>query len=150
MNKNQLLWILVVANVLLAFASVGAQAFFGWTLPPSLAEYTRLRFSSPPSPIHLFVLITSVTCAFAAWIGLVCYWRFARRLYLFSCASSILLILVSGPSVRPSVGAAFSAMSALVGGAIIGLVYFSDLSRRFETPVERQATDGMSLGAHRA
>ena len=45
MIKCRLLVLLVMVNVLFAFASVGAEAFFGWTLPPSLADYTRLRFS---------------------------------------------------------------------------------------------------------
>jgi hypothetical protein len=39
-------------------------------------------------------------------------------------------------------------MNALVGGAIIGLVYSSDLARRFERPAAVPASE--SLGAHRA
>ena len=45
MNKSHLLRMLVAADVLLAFASVGAEGFFGWTLPSPLAEYARNRFS---------------------------------------------------------------------------------------------------------
>ena len=143
MNKSRLLVVLVVVNVLFAFASAGAEAFFGWTLPPALAEYTRLRVSHLPSPgevIQLVLLVTTVCFAFVSWIGLVSYWRFARPLFLVSSAIWILHILVSGPSVRTSVGAMFSVMDAMVGGAIIGLVYFSDLARRFErAPVETAA-----------
>ena len=151
MNKNHLLRMLVAVDVLLAFASVGAEGFFGWTLPPSLAEYERTRFSisGPADVIQLFLLATTVLCAFAAWIGLVSYWRFARRLYLVSWAIWILLVLLSGPSVKPSVAAMFSEMNAMVGGAILGLVYFSDLARRFErAPVERMAP-ATSLGTDR-
>ena len=151
MNKTRLLWILVAADVLLAFGSVGAEAFFGWTFPPSLAEYTRLRVSSLPTPrdvIPLALLAATVASAFVAWIGLVTFWRFARRLYLFSCATWLLHILVSGPRVTTSVGATFSMLNGLVGGVILGLVYFSDLARRFErAPVEKSAAAGMSLGA---
>ena len=155
MNKSRLLGALVAANVLLAFASVGAEAFFGWTLPPSLAEYNHTRFtgfsiSGAGDVIQLLLLATTVLCAFAAWIGLVSYWRFARRLYLVSWATWILLILLSGPSVKPSVAAMFGEMSAMVGGVILGLVYFSDLARRFErAPVERMAP-ATSLGTDRA
>ena len=146
---------LVAADVLLAFASVGAEAFFGWTLPPSLAEYTHTRFtgftiSSAGGVIQLFLLATTVLLAFGAWIGLVSYWRFARGLYLVSWATWILLILLSGPRVRTSVGTMFSEMNALVGGVILGLVYFSDLARRFErAPIERMAP-ATSLGTDRA
>ncbi len=63
---------LVAADVLLAFASVGAEMFSGWTLPPSLADYTRSRVSRLPGPgdaAQLLLLVTCVSCAFAAWIG---------------------------------------------------------------------------------
>jgi hypothetical protein len=154
MNKSRLLWMLVAADVLLAFASVGAEMFFGWTLPPSLAEYTRLRVSRLPGHgdgIQLLLLFTCVICAFASWIGLVCYARFARRLYLVSLATWMLFILISGPSVTTSVEAMIRVMNALVGGTIIGLVYFSDLARRFERrSVERTAPAGMNLGAGQA
>ena len=50
MNKSRLLWILVAANVLFAFGSVGAEAFFGWTLPRArrvracpVLEFSRLH-----------------------------------------------------------------------------------------------------------
>lgn len=139
MNKQRLLWVLVAADVLLAFGSVGAEGFFGWTLPPALADFEHARFSSfslssPESVIHLLMLAATVLCAFAAWIGLVSLQPFARRLYLVSIAMSMLLILVSGPSVRTQVGGMFRAMSELVSGAILGLVYFSDLAHRFERP----------------
>ena len=143
MNRSRLLVVLVAVNVLFAFASAGAEGFFGWTLPPALAEYARLRVShllSPGEVVQLVLLATTVLFAFASWIGLVSYWRFARPLFLVSLVTWILHILISGPSVRTSVGAMFSVMDAMVGGAIIGLVYFSDLARRFErAPVETAA-----------
>ena len=153
MNKSRLLGMLVAANVLLAFASVGAEGFFGWTLPPALAEYEHTRFAgfsilSAGGVIHLFLLATTALCAFVAWIGLVSHWSFARRLYLFSCATWVLQILVAGPRVTTSIGAMFTVVNATVGGIIIGLVYFSDLARRFErAPVDRVAPAGTSLGA---
>ena len=154
MNKSRLLMILVVADIAFAFASAGAEGFFGWTLPPALADYARLRFSRFPGPgevLHLGLLATTVLTAFAAWIGLLSSWRYARGLYLFSCATWLLEILVSGPSVRTSVGATFGALNGLVGGAIIGLVYFSDLARRFErAPAEQAAATGVNIGADRA
>src|SRR5438105_15395380 len=82
MHKSRLLVLLVVADVLLSFASVGAEAFFGWTLPPPLAEYSRVRFSRVPGVgdvIPLLLLVTCVLSAFAGWIGLLTYWRFGRR-----------------------------------------------------------------------
>jgi hypothetical protein len=63
----------------------------------------------------------------------------------------MLLILWSGARVETSVGAMFGEMSAVVGGLIFGLLYFSDLARRFERlPANRAVSVGMDLGADRA
>ena len=137
MNKSRLLWVLVAANVLLTFATVGAEGVLGWTLPPELAEYTHSHFSrhwfwNAGHLLHLMLLATASLFAFASWIALASFWRFARGLYVFSWGLGMLLILFSGPSVKPSVSAMFQEMNALAGGAILGLVYFSDLARRFE------------------
>jgi len=156
MNKTHLLWILVAAQILLTFASVGAEGFFGWTLPPVLAEYSHSRFttspfSNPGSVLRLFLLVTTSLAAFAAWIGLVFVWRGARRLYIFSWVMGTLLTLSSGARVDTSMGAAFAELSALVGGVIFGLIYFSDLARRFErSPAEQAGPVGTTLGARRA
>ena len=153
MNKARLLWILVAVNVLLAFASVGAEGFFGWTLPASLAEYRHNRFSgfAFSSLIHFSLLATTCLSAFAAWIALVNFWSFARRFYFVAMAFGILLTLSSGPSVVTSIGAMFRMMSAVVGGVILGLVYFSDLAHRYERPpVETPTPTGMNVRADRA
>src|SRR5262245_2631020 len=143
MNKTRLLYALVVANVFLTFITLSAQVLFGGTLPPGLAEYTRSRFSGSimdvGHPSHLMLLATTALFAFASWIALSSFWRFARGLYVFSWVLGMLVILTAGPSVRTSVSAMFREMNALVAGAIFGLVYFSDLAQRFERGAAERA-----------
>jgi hypothetical protein len=156
MNNRRLLWILVAADVLLSFASVGAEGFFGWTMPAVLSEYRRERFTgftwtSATEVFRLMLLGATALCAFAAWIGLASFWRSGRRVYLASLSLWVLFVLFSGPQVRTSVGTMFMVLNALVSGVILGLVYFTDLARHFERdPVERTAPAGASLGAGRA
>lgn len=155
MNKNRVLWTLVIADILLAFGSAGAEGFFGWTLPPVLREYRHERFTgfsfvSPVQMLQLLLLAVTVLSAFGAWIGLLSYWRFARGLYVFSLACWLVFTLFHGPSVDTSVAAVFKTLNALASGAILGLVYFSDLARRFEGGAAGVAPTGMNLGAHRA
>lgn len=150
MNRDQLLKTLVVANIVCAFASVGAEAFFGWTLPPALADYTRSRFTSfaptgPGGGIAFLLILAGAACAIAAWIGLLGYRRSSRRLLLASLGLSILHALFAGPSVRSSVGAMFGVMDAVASGLLIGLVYFSDLASRFEP----RATTGSPVAPER-
>jgi hypothetical protein len=62
-----------------------------------------------------------------------------------------LLLLISGARVETSMGAMFGEMSAVVGGVIIGLVYFSELAHRFERAAAGvPAASGIGLGTHRA
>jgi hypothetical protein len=151
MNKSHQLRLLVAVNVLLAFATVGAEGFFGWTLPPALAAYKHAQWTSfsingPWDALRLMLLAITALCAFAAWIGLVTFWRFARGLYLAAIAVHILNVLLSGARVTTSIGAAFGQVNGLVSGAILGLAYFSDLSHRFEAePAERAAPAGPGL-----
>jgi len=135
MNKGRALVVLVAADVILAFASIGAELVFHWTLPSSLQDYVTSRLWLPSSPCEnaLFVLwCATVLCTMAAWIALLNVWWFARRLYVVAWATWTLLVLLSGPSVLTPVGAMLDTLDSLVGGAILGLVYFSDLSRHFE------------------
>lgn len=150
MNKSRLLYALVIADVFLAFGSVGSEAFFGWTLPPAVHDYVHQRFTGLPGlgdVLPLMVLATTVLCCFAAWIGLVSYWPHARRLYLVASGLWVFHVLIAGPSLKPSISEAITVVNAMVGGAIIGLVYFSSLAQRFERPADVPAAE--SFGAHR-
>jgi hypothetical protein len=155
MNKKHLLWFLVAANVVFAFASVGAEGFFGWTLPPALAEYTHERFTGIShggmlEALRLMVLAATALFAFAAWIGLATFWRHARGLFVLSLGLDLLFRFVAGPSVTTSVGEVFRMMDCIVSGSIIGLVYFSDLARVFERRPIAEGGAALGMGADRA
>jgi len=149
MNKGRLLWILVLADLFLSFASVGSEAFFGWTMPAALTTWRKdSGFSIHGIGDVLGLMLLSSTClvAFAAWAGLVSYWRHARELYVVACALWLLEVLFDGPAVMPSVSLVFRLLNAMVGGFIIALVYFTDLARRFES---RTAPNGAAAAASR-
>jgi hypothetical protein len=144
MNKDRMLVALVLADVLLAFSVIGAELFFHWTLPGSLRDYTMSQMFSEPSVWGFGLLMLwcmSISFTLVAWIGLLNYWHFARQLYLAAWGTWVLLILLSGPSVMTPVGAMLSTLESVIAGALIGLVYFSDLARHFErSPVRVPST----------
>ena len=146
MSRERALVVLVAADVFLSFAGIGVEAFFGWTLPGALRDYVRWSGTFGFRQFGMLFLWSLIAaCAIAAWVGLVNRWWFARRLYVIACAASTVLHLFSGPSVATPVGAMLDRLNWLVGGAILGLVYFSDLSRSFErrpAPVTNGATAG--------
>lgn len=135
MKREHVLVLLVVLDVLLAFAVIGSEMFFTKFLPDGLRDHVVSQLRLPTSLWDgvLFVLWTSSIClTLAAWIGFLNLWWFARRLYAIAWTNWTLLVLFSGPSVLTPVGAMFNTLESLVGGLILGLVYFSDLSRYFE------------------
>ena len=146
MSRERALVVLVAADVFLAFAGMGVETFFGWTLPGALRDYVRWSGSFTFRHFGLLVLWgLTAACAITAWVGLVNRWWFARRLYVVACAASTVLVLFAGPAVSTPVGAMLDRLNWLVGGAILGLVYFSELSRSFErraAPLTHGATAG--------
>jgi hypothetical protein len=137
MNRDRVLVALVLADVILAFSVIGGELAFHWTLPASLRHYTLSRMFSTPSLWNVGLVAlwgTSIGSTLLAWVGLLNYWRYAREIYLAGWFTWTLLTVLSGPSVMTSVGAMASMLEAMVGGAILGLVYFSELAARFERP----------------
>ena len=132
MSRERALVVLVSADVFLAFAVLGVEMLFQWTLPGALRDFGA--WSGTPFRQFALLWLWSLTaaCAITAWIGLLNYWWFARRLYVTAMVATLLLRLGSGPWVMTSFGAMLEALDWLAAGAILGLVYFSDLSRRFE------------------
>lgn len=141
MNNERLLGILVLADVGLALAAIGAEAASTY-LPDPLGAHAM----NPAIPqtgtglaLWLFWALAAAT-TIVAWIGLLYWWPVARPLYLAAWGLQIGRMLVSGPSVTTPLGGAFDTLDALVGGALIGLVYFSGLSRRFAPPGSTSST----------
>ena len=85
MNKKHVLWFLIVANILLAFGSVGAEGLFGWTLPRELAAYRHEGGGLAGALRLMFVCLTALV-GLASWIGLASFWRHARGLFVFAIA----------------------------------------------------------------
>ena len=134
MRNDRVLVFLVIADFALVMFTVAAEFALNWTLPVPLRPY-----AAQPQPefdllgIVLFpwwLAIVAVT--FVSWIGLLNYWWPSRILYAAAWVLWLGLVSASGPSVMTGVGAAIETLEHLVGGAIIGIVYFSDLSKRFE------------------
>jgi len=148
MNKTTLLRTLLVIDVLLTFTALGADLFFGWTLPPGLAAFARNRAGMPGGSNlpHIALLLVSTVCAFTSWIGLALLRPFARPLYVAAWALFLVFVIVRGPAVSTSVGAMVRLLHAIVACMVIGLVYFSDLAREFEA----RAAAPIGLRADRA
>jgi hypothetical protein len=141
MSKERLLIVLIATDIFLSFAGVGVEMFFGWTLPAPLRDYGGSSGFGLPQFVLLSLWGLISLCAIVAWIGLLNFWWWARRMYVIAVAATTTLTLVAGPSVMTALQASMSRANSLIAGAILGLVYFSDLSRRFERGPERVTSE---------
>lgn len=132
MRNDRLLLILVVADFVLVMLTIGAEFALSSTLPQPLRAYSSAGEWRPRDFVLFPLLLGIAVTTLVAWIGLINYWWPARILYVGTWMGWLLLTTLSGPSVTPAVGAALETLDSLVGGAIISLVFFSDLSKRFD------------------
>lgn len=136
MRKDPLLLGLVILDFVLVVLTIAAEFALNWTLPEALRgyEFGSLGIAGALTLFPLWVAIVIAT--FVAWIGLINFWQPARVLYTGAWVAWLVLVGASGPSVMTGVGEAIETLEHLVGGAIIALVYFSDLSKKFEEAEE--------------
>ena len=135
MNRVRTLYALIAADVFLAFATIGVESVFHKFLPPALADYQLRSWlewrGGWMAILELAVWAASVTGFLIAWIGLAAFWPRAREIYLAAWALTALSLALRGPSVLTSPGSVLDSIGTLVSGALIGLVWFSDLASRY-------------------
>jgi hypothetical protein len=134
MKNEKILAILIVCEFMLGMSGLVAEAALEPLLPAPLRAY--LAVDAAGTPKLAAALLTTLWAAVVvgtvlAWLGLVNRLKPARPLYVGSWAGYLLLISLRGPNVSSSVGYALDMMMALVGGMIVGVVYFSDLAPKF-------------------
>jgi hypothetical protein len=147
MRHEKILQLLILAE--LALFLMGTALEFG--LEPQLITDSRGLGPRPPaasSPIPMS-LITALWAMVAAgtllsWIGLLFLLSEARGLYLGSWVAYLLLLVLRGSVVETPVDSVLRVLTAGVGGAILAVVYFSELRNRFRPLVhEPRAPDPM-------
>jgi membrane-associated phospholipid phosphatase len=69
-----------------------------------------------------------------SWVALLQYWRRARELYLGASIAWVTYLVVAGPRVGSALGHALDILEAMAAGALLALVYLSDLRKVYETP----------------
>ena len=108
----------------------------------SIAVNRALAGLSPSPPasvasgdIVLTTLWMAVNAATVlAWIGLLNLWRPARAIYFWTWVATLLLLPLESAWIFAPVGYMLDSAATLVGGAVLGLLYFSDAGAPFARP----------------
>jgi len=130
MNLAKVLRLLILADAVLVVAAIVSDlATRGMLSPELLRALTEVEEALPLVLVlgGLLVLVLMVV----AWIGLWLFWRPARTIYLASWVLGLLLTIFLGPYIETGITHALESLNSGVGGAILALVYFSEIARRF-------------------
>jgi hypothetical protein len=99
-----------------------------WRTYPAPDGIAAFRFSA----MLLYALwIVVLATTIIAWIGLLNLVRAARPLYLASWVGYFVLLLLEGRVVSAWGALVIEMMTALTGGAILAMIYFSELAPKF-------------------
>lgn len=134
MKHEKVLGILILSDFVLGVLSVVTAFALEPFLPSSLRTYLAADGTTAvglSESLLTGLLVAVVGGTVLAWAGLLNLIRVARPLYLGSWVGYMVYLLLSGPVVSTAVGYVVQMLMTLVGGAIVGVVYFSELRTRF-------------------
>jgi len=134
MKHERVLSILILSEFV--FGILATMSYFALKpfLPAPLRDYLATDGAAAfrlYDTLLMALWIAVVVATILAWIGLLNLLRSARSLYLASWVGYFVLLLLRGPVVSTSVSFVIEMAMALVGGAILGMIYFSELGAKF-------------------
>lgn len=122
MRRQQWIVALVLADFILAILTIASEFALNWTLPDPLRNYVLTRL---PNPVLMGFWLLMVAATLAAWGGLLGQWKPARELYVAAWIADLLLTAAYGATVMTGIGGAIDTLEHLVGGVLIGVLYFT-------------------------
>lgn len=118
-----------VANLVL-FACAIAAVFYSEELLPHELNVYLFNASQDLSAIEITLGVISVA-AIVGNIGIVFLKPWARQVYTFAIIFTSLGMILVGPTVSSSLETMIAEVSQLISGILIGVMYFSPISKEF-------------------
>jgi hypothetical protein len=131
MRLETILRILIAAVIVLSLLGAMVDTFAPGLLPPELAAYAESQLDSPMRAIE-WVYLSLAVPFFVSAVGLWLFKPWARWLYTAVTVGAFLLAPFDPPWVGSSVSAMLSDLGTTCDGAVLALIWFSDLRERFE------------------
>ncbi len=128
---------LIIVELVSALLGIYADIALRSAFPPELQVYLFTQSQGPfgaGEALELVVLVVFIVALVVAWVGLWLLKRWARTLYATLVVISLVLTLFLGPVVTSALAAALYSISSLAAGVMLGLLWFSELRGKFETP----------------
>ena len=133
MRLETILRILIVAAIVLPIAGAVFDTVVPGLMPPELVAYSESKLEEPLGVVGI-VMAALVAPILISAIGLWLFKPWARWLYTAVTAAAYLLAVFDSPWVGSSMASLLADLANLCDGAILALIWFSDLRGRFERP----------------
>jgi len=142
MSHKKVLRYLVAAEILLVLIVLAVESLGEKALPIEIQQYKARNIQegfTTVQDVGLGIGILFFIGVIVGWIGLWRLWRPARFIYTVTRIMGVFLFLLLDSVVySTSVGAIFNEYSILAAGAILGLIFCSDLSLHFNKNTGKQ------------
>jgi len=146
MKTTTILRLLIAAEIVFGLLEVAADLTTVTFLPVEFQQYIENEVEvdlSIMGGLGLGAAMLLLVGVFVSWIGLWRLWRPARTIYTVCWIASVPIYLILDPVAwNTPLGAMFSELSILAAGAIISLLYFSDVAEHFNKKKAEQVGDG--------
>jgi hypothetical protein len=132
MRLETILRILIVAVIVLPLCGAMIDTLAPGLLPPELAAYSESQLDSPMRALEWVYLGLAIPLIVSA-VGLWLLKPWARWLYTAVSVFAFLLAPFDAPWVGSSLSAMLSDLGTTCDGAVLALIWFSDLRGRFSS-----------------
>lgn len=125
---------LVAVEILLTIAVIVVALAEVPFLPPLLREFQNQAYASfkVTDLLLLAIALPLFVLMIVTWIALWRGWRGGRIMYTIVWISCVPVLLLSGPTAQSAIHTLIDAAASLMGGIILGFLYFSDIRRLYE------------------
>ena len=131
MRLETVLRVLILAVILFPILGAMTDMLAPGLLPPELAAYSESQLESPMRALEWVYLGLAVPLLVSA-VGLWLLKPWSRWLYTAVTVGAFLLAPFDPPWIGSSVSGMLSDLATTCDGAVLALIWFSDLRRRFE------------------
>src|SRR6266850_4662777 len=134
MKADKTLQMLVYCDAGITIVSMAVNRALSGFLPAPLLGFLQQESAAPRTAgdlalTGLWIAVNAATLL--AWIGLLNLWRRARAIYFWTWVAAMLLLPLETVWVFSPVGYMLDSASTLVGGALLGVLYFSDAKAHY-------------------
>jgi hypothetical protein len=134
MKPDRALPILIYCDIALTFLAIVVDRVWREFLPAPLRDFLKGERALPWRTGDWIVAVSwaaVIAATVLAWIGLLNLWRPARAIYFWSWLAALLLLPLESAWILSPAGYLLDTAASLVGGTLLGVLYFSDAREHF-------------------